>query len=114
MHHVLAISPIKLLDLWDQLHSAMNGTNTFGGDVLEFYFYRLMGSSPLAVADPNSPFLDVEFRDASNSLFDLCKLFEDRHDVRITLEDGSSLDTLRDGPDINRHRVHLRVSKKPE
>lgn len=109
MARLLSVSPLKMLDLWDELHSAMAGTNTYGGDVIEFYFFKIMSSSPSAMINPESPFLDDDFYDAACNLHALCRLFEERHDVSIVFEDGGDIDQLLDKDNVNRHRTHLRV-----
>lgn len=113
MSHILAVSPLQLLDIWDELHSAMSGRNSFGGDVVEFYFYRLMAHSSLAAVNPTSPLLDDDFHAAACNLHAICRLFENRHEVAITFESGEDLDLLLDKSDLNRHRIHLRVTHKP-
>jgi hypothetical protein len=98
-----------LLEIWDELHAAKRGEHGYGGDVLEFYFYRLMPPSPLLGSNPQSHYLDDAFYDAACKLHALCRLFETRHNVRIETVGGDDINLLLDRTDINRHRIHLKV-----
>nr|WP_250808445.1 hypothetical protein [Neorhizobium tomejilense] len=109
MSHFFSVSPIQVIDVWDELHSAMAGTNKYGGDVIEFYMYRLMPPSPSLGTNPMSNFLDDDFYSAACNLHAICRLFEERHEVTILFEDGGNIDLLLDKSDLNRHRTHLRV-----
>jgi hypothetical protein len=109
MTRLLTVSPLKMLDLWDQLHSAMAGTNSYGGDVVEFYFFQIMSCSPSVATYPESPLLTDDFYDAACNLHALCRLFEERHDVSIVFEGGGDIDQLLDKSRLNRHRTHLKV-----
>lgn len=112
LSHILAVSPLQLLDIWDELHSGMSGKNSFGGDVVEVYFYRLMAHSSLAAVNPTSPLLDEDFYASACNLHAICRLFEKRHDVTITFESGENIDLLLAKNDLNRHRTHLRVTRR--
>jgi hypothetical protein len=114
MTKLLAVSPIQMLDLWDELHSAMNGVNRYGGDVGEFYFYRLTSHSPGTAANPQSTLFDDGFYDAACNLYAFCRLFEERHEVEIVFEDGGNIDQLLDKTKLHGHRIHLRVVPKAE
>jgi len=107
MPHFLSVSPLQLLDLWDELHSAAAGTNRYGGDVMEFYFFRLMAQSPAAMHE--DPLFDDDWYDAARNLHSICRLFEARHEVTVVFEGGQDLDLLLDKGNLNRHRTHLRV-----
>ncbi|MBY3433057.1 hypothetical protein HFN89_02540 [Rhizobium laguerreae] len=110
--HILNISPSQLLDLWDELHSVRQGTNTFGGDVIEFYLFRLMPNSPFVWNDPHSSFADEHYYAAACNLHAVCRLFEEKHGIAVEFEDGSNIDPLLDRTDLNRHRVRLKVAHR--
>ena len=43
MTPLLHLSPLGLLDIWDDLLTARYGDNSFGGDTAEIYAYRCVG-----------------------------------------------------------------------
>jgi hypothetical protein len=110
--HILNVSTSQLLGLWDELHSAMQGDNGYGGDVIEFYFFRLMPNSPRAWNAPHSEDADDDYYSAACNLHAICRLFEKKHKVDVTFEDGSSIDTFLDRENLNRHRTHLKVAQR--
>lgn len=108
--HILNVSPTQLLDAWDELHSAMQGNNGYGGDVIEFYFFRVMPNNPWVSIKKESARADEEYYSAACNLHAICRLFEKKHDVAVTFEDGTSIDLLLDRTKLNRHRTHLKVT----
>jgi hypothetical protein len=108
--HILNVAPTQLLEVWDELHSAMQGNNGFGGDVIEFYFFRVMPSNPWVSMNNESAQADEAYYSAACNLHAICRLFEKKHNVAVTFEDGTSLDALLDRVNLNRHRTHLKVA----
>jgi hypothetical protein len=109
--HLLSISPLQLLDLWDQLTSAEANANRYGGDVAEIYIHRVMPHNPgHALSDRHRDSL----RAACNTLHSVFRLFEERHDVIVEFESGENIDDLRDMDEPFGHRIHVRVRPKTE
>ena len=111
---MLSVSVTQALVLWDQLHAAMNGTNSFGSDVAEIYVHTLMGHSPSFAQSPKSQFSKEPAVQACTALYHFCKMFEEQHDVVITFAEGEPLDELLDVEEPATWRVHLRVTHKTE
>lgn len=106
---LLTISPVQVMDLWEELMSCLYADNKFGGDVAEIYLYRLASFSPAAVQ------IDDAKRDtylhANRALVELCALFATRQEAVVELADGQPLAVLL-GSDPNMHRVHIRVRRE--
>jgi hypothetical protein len=90
----------------------MHGDNGYGGDVVEFYFYKVMPSNPWVWNNPNSEHADEDYYSAACNLHAICRLFEQKHNVAVTFEDGSNIDNLLDKSNLNRHRTHLQVTHR--
>ncbi len=107
-----AISITQILNIWDQLHAAMQKTNTYGGDVAEIYVYAAMSHSPTFAKNPSSMFCREEVREANQAIYDICREFMHRHNVDIVFESDSELESLLDmGAESNTWRIHLRVKE---
>jgi hypothetical protein len=105
----LSVSPVQLIDLWDQLSSAKAGENKYAGDVAEVYIHSVMPHSFHLADDPRSARHNESLYIAGSNIHAICRLFEERHKVIVEFDDGGSIDLLLDKADPYRHRVHLRV-----
>jgi len=110
---LLRISPLGLLDLWDDLLTARYGDNSFGGDTAEIYAHRC--ASPGAATtlmlcagtDTAAQIHDAAI-EAAQGLHAIIALFIERH--RVTVEvDGRPF-----GPWVASrpftHRAHVSVT----
>lgn len=106
---LLSASPLQIMELWEELADAANGVNGYGGDVAEIYIYRFMRHSPSVALDRVRGTMSCheDYREANALLHTLCRIFEERRQVRIEMQEGP-LDALL-GPEIFDHRVHLVV-----
>lgn len=107
--HLLSVSPLQLLDLWDKLASAKAGESTYNYDVTEVYISCVMPHSALFAANPASLLSDDVVYAACCNIHAICRLFEQKHKVIIEFEGGENIDLLLDKKDLFRHRIHLRV-----
>jgi hypothetical protein len=102
---LFSISPIQLLNVWDDLYSAMLDNNSYGGDVAEIYLFPIMSPGPMRFSDTS-----IEERKAvSSNLHAIFRLFEQRHNAIVEFENGENIDTLLT-TGINTHRIHIRVN----
>ncbi len=111
---MMNVSITQALDLWDQLHAAMEGRNSYGGHVAEIYIYTLLGHSSIFARNPGDSLVKEEVLAANTALLTLCKRFAKQHNVIIAFEDGTTLDILDGKGDPFTWRVHLRVTKENE
>lgn len=114
MNAMLSVSPEQVMGLWEDLMDASNGCNGYGGDTAEIYLYRFMGHNPIVMHDRMQGGLLTEmaadaYRAAAATLHALCRTFEERRDVQVSLLGGELDDLL--GPQVFDHRVHLVVSQ---
>lgn len=110
----------QAFDAYDELISAMMGTNDFGGDTAEIYAYHFWPYDPgvsqqgmtATFDDPHSVSHEDALRIETNGRTDLvtlCRRFERRHGVKITI-DGFTIAAWRhNGRYI--HRAHVRVHR---
>lgn len=109
---LLNVSPAQFMGLWEDLMDAEHKRNGYGGDTAEIYVSRFMMHSSTVVLDhvrggEVSEGYREDYLEAATTLHALCRLFEDRRNVTIEMEEGPLDDLV--GPAIFDHRVHLRV-----
>lgn len=108
------LSTKQLLGIWEELYDCMLDRNGYGGTVAEIYMFRLMPYNPLLrLEDRTSEVAKEAYAAANRSLYEVCKLFEEHHEVTVRFEGNHSLEILIDTPDDPfHHRVHIEVKKK--
>lgn len=107
------ISPIQLVDLWDELRNAEAEINAFGGTVAEIYAYRLGGGEPYVDSrpyDPNNKWMVEVGLSRAKALYELLCLYADKRDVTIKVNDRKLGKWLL--KEIVHHRVHVEVIAK--
>jgi hypothetical protein len=117
MNAILNASPLQIVGLWEDLLDAEHGRNGYGGDTAEIYITRFMThSSTVALDRMRGGELSEggrdDYREACRTLHALCRLFEQRREVVIEMEEGA-LDELI-GDRVFDHRVHLTVLRGSE
>ena len=112
--HLYQVSTLQIMQLWEELMACVYGKNGYGGNVAEIYLYTVMPSCPYVTDDIESKQADQEFENANKNLYDLCKLFEKRRNVKLFMFEGekpTSLSALVDGKILWTHRVHIGVKQ---
>lgn len=118
---ILSVPLIELLRIWAELTSAYYGRASHG-DVAEIYAYRLMVRSPKAEKDIVEAKGNIawhslhrdKFISAAKALCELCELFRDEFECRITI-DGYQLSEWRflhtsENGVLFDHRAHVKVN----
>lgn len=111
------ISVAQAVYIWDDLTTALNGTNGFGGHTAEIYAYRLMPYSPSFAQDPQSEICrevhEQLVHNAGQSLLELLRLFQQKHRCDITIDDKpfNRYDHSWEGFS---HRVHVEIHPVPK
>jgi hypothetical protein len=86
---LLHLSPLGLLDVWDDLLTARYGDNGFGGDTAEIYAFRCVGPGAvmmLAAARPDSGMARDAALEAAQGLHAILELFTTRHRVIVEVD----------------------------
>lgn len=84
---LLHLSPLGLLDIWDDLLTARYGDNSFGGDTAEIYAYRCVGPGTAGTifgAAVGTAMARDAALEAAQGLHAVLELFAARH--RVTIE----------------------------
>ena len=115
----------QILGLWSDFESAYCGKNGYGGDTAEIYTYRLMSENPRrSSAAPDTWKEKAELGDtlrASESLFNLLKLFCEMHGCTALIHTGYDSEKRKDftrkaGPWMKKvvqtHRWHITIVHK--
>lgn len=138
---MFTVSPLQAIEVWEELMQCLYGDNRYGSTVAEIYLFRVMPLSPYVTAGrpardmPDSwfgkQFQTEAYAEANKALFELCKLFEKRHDVKLALFDGPMKelvpgqqgwqtgplpleDLIADPENPWTHRVHIGILSTPE
>lgn len=120
---LLRVSVMDLLSLWSELEQALHGTNGFGGDTAEIYFYRFGLETVTLYMAPQGSSLHAEETQRvgtanARALYELLALFHehrcDGHEIYVDAtrhHDGKVF-----GPWILaeqfHHRVHIRIKAR--
>lgn len=89
MTPLLHLSPLGLLDVWDDLLTARYGDNGFGGDTAEIYAYRCIGpgtAMTLVATQPDSGMARDAALEAAQGLHAILELFMTRHRVVVEVD----------------------------
>lgn len=112
------ISIEQALEIYDELHHALDGNNGFGGDVAEIYVFRLMPYSPSYSMHSEGKIWDEENRmlekKAAEDFHSLCHIFVKKHEASIQIDKidlHEWIEKIRAGEYRFFHRVHVKVSK---
>lgn len=114
---MLNVTPTQIMGLWEQLMRCIYNDSPYAGTVAEIYLYTVMARDPMIELNRDSTHSFEIFAQANQTLYDLCRLFEQRNDVKLSFYDQSleheqSLDVLIATPhDPWRHRVHIGLQK---
>ena len=116
---MLNISLPNALSIWDELATALHGTNGYGGTVAEIYAYRINPLSSLALTAHKNDFLSgpsyealrEESKQNGEILYTPIKKFQRMHpECRITVDGLSAKKALLDTPFV--HRCHVEIKRK--
>lgn len=113
------ISVEQALEVYDELILAKEGQGSFSENETEIYSSRLMPHSyPKIKVMPSGDIVydsKLEEQNAAEDLHTLCGLFEQKHSVKITI-DNKNIDewikTIRSGLNHFNTRVKIKVERK--
>lgn len=103
------ISMNQAINLWDELHSALQGKNGYGGDTAEVYLYSMMEHSPSYARGHAAMFASSSIEHAGHEIYALVNRFEGKHSCFVTMEEGELAELIH--PDFPYHRIHLKVRR---
>lgn len=118
---MLNMTPMQIIGLWDDLHAALAGTNSHGGDTAgdtaEIYAFRVgngMRLDRILKSEAYHKFVgDGDLLEAAANLHDLILLFCDRHKCKARIDDLPPREWILDqkaDPSFC-HRVHVQITK---
>lgn len=104
-------STLQALDVWADLHEALEGRHPFGSDTAEVYGYRLRPESPGRGSVMLSEDTARADRRAADDLREIAALFEERHGCRVLVVLGRNDEGIpvAEWREPLAHRVHVRV-----
>lgn len=112
------ISIEQALDVYDELHDAVNGVNGYGSNVAEIYVFRLLPHSPIYSMGNDEQYWDEENRimerKAAEEFHSLCYIFAKKHEAEIKINDVSMhewIQKVRTGEFSFSWRVYVEVNK---
>lgn len=117
---MIDVTPAQIMGLWEQLMECLYNDNKYGGHVAEIYLYTVMQRDPLIEMNRESPRAIERFAEANQTLYELCRIFEERVGVTLWLfenpsgewDDPLPLDHLIAEPNSPwMHRVHIGIKK---
>jgi hypothetical protein len=113
------ISVEQALEVYDELILAKEGDGSVSENETEIYAYRLLPHAyPKIKVTPSGDIIydnKLEEQNAAEDLHTLCGLFEQKHSVKITIDNKNIDDwikTIRSGLNQFNTRVRIKVDKK--
>lgn len=109
---LLALNSLQIIGLWEDLMLCLFNKNKYDGTIAEIYMFRLLPADP-AEGNPTHPRYVEFYREANRTLYDLCRLFEERQNITLYLFEGEngkaiSLKNLI-GENMWVYRVHIGI-----
>lgn len=117
MTALASISQLQLLEVWEHLIDARDKKHSYGTNVAEIYTYLTMQYNPslMGVGMSNTQTARDAYRQANEALMEICKMFQERHKVRIVYLTGENdelefpIRELLHQRGIEPHRLHVKV-----
>jgi hypothetical protein len=120
MLHTLSLT--QVIDLWADLERCREGSHGFGGDVGEFYTYRMMPSCPSLEFNRGrdyrgsmfAPEIILAYENANLAFKALLGMFQARRGVEVTVETQEGFVPLEKWDVVQcrfEHRMHVKVRR---